>query len=99
MALARALVAEPELLLMDEPASGLSGADMADLAATIRRCSQTMGVVLVEHHMDLVMDVCDHIVVLNFGQVICSGPPSVVQADPAVAEAYLGTPVQEAAGE
>ena len=99
VALARALVAEPELLLMDEPASGLSGADMADLAATIRRCSQTMGVVLVEHHMDLVMDVCDHIVVLNFGQVICSGPPSVVQADPAVAEAYLGIPVQEAAGE
>ncbi|MEY9211310.1 ABC transporter ATP-binding protein [Thermobifida halotolerans] len=99
VALARALVSEPELLLLDEPASGLSGADMADLAATIRRCSRTMGVMLVEHHMDLVMDVCDHIVVLNFGQVICAGPPSTVQADPAVAEAYLGTPVQEAAGD
>ncbi|KUP95984.1 ABC transporter ATP-binding protein [Thermobifida cellulosilytica] len=99
VALARALAAEPELLLLDEPASGLSGADLADLAAVIRRCSRTMGVVLVEHHMDLVMDVCDHIVVLNFGRVICSGPPAAVQADPAVAEAYLGTPVQEDAGD
>ncbi|TDQ45745.1 ABC transporter ATP-binding protein [Actinorugispora endophytica] len=99
VALARALVSEPELLLLDEPASGLSGDDTAELAAKIRGFGRRMGVMLVEHHMDLVMDVCDHIVVLNFGQVICSGPPAVVQADPAVAEAYLGTPAQEENGD
>lgn len=92
VALARACVSEPELLLLDEPASGLSGRQMDTLAEQIRGFSKDMAVVLVEHHMDLVMEVCDHIVVLNFGKVISSGTPEEVQADPAVTQAYLGTP-------
>ncbi|QBI54494.1 ABC transporter ATP-binding protein [Streptomonospora litoralis] len=90
VAMARAVVAEPELLLLDEPASGLSGDDIASLGAAIRAFSARMGVLLVEHHMDLVMDVCDHIVVLDFGEVIAEGAPARIQADPAVARAYLG---------
>lgn len=92
VALARACVGEPELLLLDEPAGGLSGQQMNDLAEQIRGFSRDMAVVLVEHHMDLVMDVCDHIFVLDFGKVISAGTPAEVQADPAVAQAYLGTP-------
>ena len=91
VALARACVSEPELLLLDEPASGLSGNQIDALADQIRGFSQSMAVVLVEHHMDLVMRVCDHIVVLNFGRVISTGTPEEVQADPAVTQAYLGT--------
>ncbi|NYH52959.1 branched-chain amino acid transport system ATP-binding protein [Nocardiopsis arvandica] len=92
VALARACVSEPELLLLDEPASGLSGEQIGALADQIRGFSRDMAVVLVEHHMDLVMEVCDHIVVLNFGRVISTGTPQEVQADPQVTEAYLGTP-------
>ncbi|GAA1784019.1 MULTISPECIES: ABC transporter ATP-binding protein [Streptomonospora] len=92
VALARAVVAEPELLLLDEPAGGLSGEDMAALAAAVKSFGSRMGVLLVEHHMDLVMDVCDHIVVLDFGEVIAAGPPERIRSDPAVAEAYLGEP-------
>jgi len=92
-ALARALMAEPSLLLLDEPASGLSNDEMDDLATLIRGLSTRMGVLLVEHHMDLVMSVCDRIVVLNFGQVIADGPPEAVRADPEVATAYLGDTV------
>ncbi|WP_017607454.1 ABC transporter ATP-binding protein [Nocardiopsis xinjiangensis] len=92
VALARACVSEPELLLLDEPASGLSGDQVEALAEQIRAFSRDMAVVLVEHHMDLVMRVCDHIVVLDFGQVIATGTPDEVQADPAVTRAYLGTP-------
>ncbi|MBB6121797.1 ABC transporter ATP-binding protein [Nocardiopsis algeriensis] len=91
VALARACVGAPELLLLDEPASGLSGKQLDDLAAQIRGLSEDMAVVLVEHHMDLVMEVCDHIVVLNFGKVISTGTPDEVRADPAVMQAYLGT--------
>ncbi|MDA0565632.1 ABC transporter ATP-binding protein [Streptomonospora sp. S1-112] len=90
VALARALVADPELLLLDEPASGLSGEDITALGEAVRGFSARMGVLLVEHHMDLVMAVCDHIVVLNFGQVIAQGTPAEIQADAAVAQAYLG---------
>ncbi|NYJ34961.1 ABC transporter ATP-binding protein [Nocardiopsis aegyptia] len=97
VALARACVADPELLLLDEPASGLSGQQIDDLARQIRGFSEHMAVVLVEHHMDLVMRVCDHIVVLNFGRVISTGTPEEVQADPAVTEAYLGTPAEDTA--
>ncbi|WP_343233381.1 ABC transporter ATP-binding protein [Streptomonospora sp. PA3] len=95
VALARAVVAEPELLLLDEPASGLSGEDIAALGEAIRSFGARMGVLLVEHHMDLVMDVCDHIVVLNFGEVIATGTPAEIQADPVVAQAYLGAAEEE----
>ncbi|MFV2195232.1 ABC transporter ATP-binding protein [Nocardiopsis sp. LOL_012] len=95
VALARACVGDPELLLLDEPASGLSEQQLDNLADQIRGFSNDMAVVLVEHHMDLVMKVCDHIVVLNFGQVISTGTPEQVQADPAVTRAYLGEPAAD----
>jgi branched-chain amino acid transport system ATP-binding protein len=94
-ALARALMAEPSLLLLDEPASGLSNEEMDDLAALIRSLTGRMGVLVVEHHMDLVMSVCDRLVVLNFGQVIADGTPEVVRANREVATAYLGDEVHE----
>jgi len=90
VALARALVAEPDLLLLDEPASGLSAAELEELSTLIRSLRQHMAVVLVEHHMDLVMQVCDRVVVLNFGEVIASGSPAEVRRHPQVVEAYLG---------
>jgi branched-chain amino acid transport system ATP-binding protein len=93
VALARALIAEPSLLLLDEPASGLSSDEMNDLAALIRGLRGRMSVLLVEHHMDLVMSVCDRFVVLNFGQVIADGTPEAVRANAAVATAYLGDEV------
>lgn len=95
-ALARALMAEPRLLLLDEPASGLSEAEMASLGARIRSLTARMAVLLVEHHMDLVMSVCDRIVVLNFGRVIAHGTPEAIRADPDVATAYLGDEVDAA---
>ena len=94
-ALARALMAEPQLLLLDEPASGLSESEMDALGSRIRGLTDRMSVLLVEHHMDLVMSVCDRLVVLNFGQVIAEGTPALIRANPDVATAYLGDPVQE----
>jgi branched-chain amino acid transport system ATP-binding protein len=89
-ALARALMADPSLLLLDEPASGLSDREMSDLVTLIRSLSTRAGVVLVEHRMDLVTSLCDRIVVLNFGQVIADGPPDEIRANAEVATAYLG---------
>jgi branched-chain amino acid transport system ATP-binding protein len=91
VALARALVSEPDLIMLDEPAAGLGADDMEELAALIRQLSGRMAVMLVEHHMDLVMSVCDRITVLDFGKVIASGSTEQVRNDPAVLEAYLGT--------
>ncbi|MDN5854163.1 MAG: ABC transporter ATP-binding protein, partial [Actinomycetia bacterium] len=90
VALGRALVAEPELLLLDEPASGLSNDEMAELGDLIRGLTDRMAVMLVEHHMELVMQVCDDICVLDFGRVIAHGGPEEVRRDPAVLAAYLG---------
>ena len=94
-ALARALMMDPQLLLLDEPASGLSESDMASLGSLIRSLSERMAVLLVEHHMDLVMSVCERLVVLNFGVVIAHGTPAAVQANPEVATAYLGDEVHD----
>ncbi len=91
--LARALVAKPRLLLLDEPAGGLGAEDIDELAELViglpARDDHT-AVMLVEHHMDLVMRSCQQVVVLDFGRVIATGPPERVRDDPAVAEAYLG---------
>lgn len=94
VALARALVAEPRLLLLDEPAGGLGAADIAELDAVVRRVAATgCAVLLVEHHVDFVMGLCDRVVVLDFGRVIADGPPDAVRRDPAVTAAYLGIEV------
>jgi branched-chain amino acid transport system ATP-binding protein len=91
VALARALAAQPKLLLLDEPASGLAEGELAELGGLIRDLAAQMSLVIVEHHMDLMMSVCDSLVVLDFGKVISRGSPQEIQADPAVATAYLGT--------
>ena len=90
VAIARALVSHPKLLLLDEPAGGLGSQDIEWLNRLISDLSGEMSVLIVEHHMDVVMSVCDQIFVLNFGEVISSGTPDYVRNDPAVITAYLG---------
>lgn len=91
VALARALVAQPRLLLLDEPASGLSENELPDLGNLITALAEDTTVVVIEHRMDLMMSVCNTIFVIDFGKVIAAGTPEQVQADPAVTAAYLGT--------
>nr|WP_296069663.1 ABC transporter ATP-binding protein [uncultured Actinoplanes sp.] len=86
--LARALVAEPRILMLDEPAGGLDTDEIRWLETLIREADTT--VLLVEHHMDLVMAVCDEILVLDFGKPIALGPPDRIRNDPKVTDAYLG---------
>lgn len=88
---ARALVADPRMLLLDEPAAGLNTADRERLGALLRDLrGQGMTIVLVEHQMDLVSAVCDELTVLDFGSVLCEGPPKAVIEDQRVLSAYLG---------
>jgi branched-chain amino acid transport system ATP-binding protein len=89
--ISRALAVEPQLILMDEPAAGLNSRETAQLALLIRKiraCGIT--IVLVEHDMELVMDVCDSIIVLNLGRKLAEGTPRQIQEDPLVIAAYLG---------
>jgi branched-chain amino acid transport system ATP-binding protein len=93
VAIARALVSNPKILMLDEPAGGLGPQDIEWMNNMIRNLTATMSVLIVEHHMDVVMKVCDRLYVLNFGEVISSGSAETVRRDPAVIAAYLGTGV------
>ena len=91
--LARALVTKPRVVLLDEPAAGLDSTETAELAGMLRTVRDSgIGVLLIDHDMDLVLDVCDRVYVLDFGRIIATGSPAEIRADARVIDAYLGAP-------
>ena len=98
VSLARALVAEPSLLLLDEPASGLTSQEIRTLADLLRSLQHRVSIALVEHRLDLVMTVCDRVHALDFGKRIASGSPEAIRADQGVTRAYLGEELHDGQG-
>jgi ABC-type branched-subunit amino acid transport system ATPase component len=97
--MARALASEPKLLLLDEPAAGMNPTETNELGSLIRRIrDQGITILLVEHHVRLIMGIADNVTVLSAGSVVASGPPNVIQRDPAVISAYLGHSDEPALG-
>ena len=95
--IARALALKPALLLLDEPAAGMNTGETADLTGFLRWVKDhfQVTIVLIEHHMHLVMNLCDRITVLDFGQTIAEGTPEEIRSNPRVIEAYLGGTEEE----
>jgi branched-chain amino acid transport system ATP-binding protein len=97
---ARALAADPRLLCLDEPAAGLDTMESEELGRHLREIvDQGTAMLLIDHDMGLVLSICDHVVVLEFGKVVAAGTPEAVRRDPTVIRAYLGDAAEELAGE
>ncbi len=100
VAIARAVATGANVLLLDEPAAGLNDQETAELGALVRTLADTWGVaiLLIEHNVQMITDICDDVYVLNFGHVISHGSPALIRDDPAVISAYLGTAAEAATG-
>jgi branched-chain amino acid transport system ATP-binding protein len=90
--IARALAIKPKLLLLDEPAAGMNAAESTELIGFVKTLREkfSLTILMIEHHMDVVSNLCDTVTVLNFGKTICSGAPGAIKKDPRVIAAYLG---------